>query len=170
MISLLAGKPNPETFPITSLSFTARTPSADGTDPERELTLKHQDLEEALQYGPTPGLPRLIKWLLGLQEEVHERLLGEDWTLTCGAGGQDLLYKVGSFLLQRGESLSYNAGDICFGGTWRFCFGRSSSLWVGAQLGLQCNATDFVWQGCYSVVLGTEVCSHRYVQWKAMIF
>lgn len=95
------GKPNPETFPITSFSFTARTPSADGTDPEREFTLKGKDLEEALQYGPTPGLPRLIKWLLGLQEEVHERVLGDDWTLTCGAGGQDLLYKVGSFILRR---------------------------------------------------------------------
>lgn len=101
IISLLAGKPNPETFPITSFSFTARTPSADGTDPEREFTLKGQDLEEALQYGPTPGLPRLIKWLLGLQEEVHERVLGDDWTLTCGAGGQDLLYKVGPFILRR---------------------------------------------------------------------
>ena len=96
---MLAGKPNPETFPITSLSFTVRTPSADGTDSERELTLKHQDLEEALQYGPTAGLPGLIKWLLGLQEKVHERTLGEDWSLTCGAGGQDLLYKVGPFLL-----------------------------------------------------------------------
>ena len=91
------GKPNPEAFPITSFSFTARTPSADGTDLEREFTLKHQDLEEALQYGPTSGPPRLIKWLLGLQEKVHERVPGEDWTLTCGAGGQDLLYKVGSF-------------------------------------------------------------------------
>lgn len=120
IISLLAGKPNPETFPITSLSFTVRTPSADGTDSEREFTLKHQDLEEALQYGPTAGLPRLIKWLLGLQEKVHERMLKEDWSLTCGAGGQDLLYKVGSFLLRTDESLIYNTGDLCFGGTGRF--------------------------------------------------
>ena len=127
------GKPNPETFPITSLSFTARTPNADGTDSEREITLKHRDLEEALQYGPTAGLPGLIKWLLGLQERVHERVLREDWSLTCGAGGQDLLYKVGSFLLQVGESLTCNTGDIRFGGTWRFRLGRSSSLWVGAQ-------------------------------------
>jgi tryptophan aminotransferase len=91
------GKPNPETFPITSISFTARTPNADGTDSECELMLKHQDLEEALQYGPTAGLPGLRKWLLGLQERVHERAPGEDWTLTCGAGGQDLLYKVDIF-------------------------------------------------------------------------
>ena len=131
------GKPNPEAFPITSFSFTARTPSADGTDPEREFTLKHKDLEEALQYGPTSGLPRLIKWLLGLQEKVHERVPGEDWTLTCGAGGQDLLYKVDPFLLRRSESLICNTGDICFGGTWRFRPGRSSSLWVGVQFAFQ---------------------------------
>ena len=124
------GKPNPETFPFTSFSFTVRTPSADGTDSEREVTLKNKDLEEALQYGPTPGLPRLIKWLLELQEKVHERVLGEDWTLTCGAGGQELLYKVDSFFLRRSESLICSIGDICFGGTWRFYLRRSASLWV----------------------------------------
>ena len=111
MISLLAGKPNPETFPFTSFSFTARTPSADGTDPEREVTLKNEDLQEALQYGPTPGLPRLIKWLLDLQEKVHERVPGEDWTLTCGAGGQDLLYKVNFFSCERVRA-SYAAQAI----------------------------------------------------------
>ena len=144
MISLLAGKPNPETFPFTSFSFTARTPSADGTDPEREVTLKNEDLDEALQYGPTAGLPRLIKWLLGLQEKVHERVLGEDWTLTCGAGGQDLLYKVDYFLLRKSESLICSTGDICFGGTWRFHLGRSTSLWVGAQYAVQRNAIDLI--------------------------
>ena len=97
LISLLAGKPNPSTFPITSLSFTARTPNPDGTDTEQQYTLEGKALTAALQYGPTAGPPELVKWLLGLQERVHERPVSDDeWSLTCGAGGQDLLYKVGN--------------------------------------------------------------------------
>ncbi|KAF8895976.1 hypothetical protein BD779DRAFT_1493256, partial [Infundibulicybe gibba] len=57
VISLLAGNPNPSTFPFTSLSFSARSP----TDPTKETSLKIEgpELAEGLQYGDTTGLEKL---------------------------------------------------------------------------------------------------------------
>ena len=93
MISLLAGKPNPDTFPITSLSFTARSP----TDPAKEEshTVSGPSLSEALQYSATSGLPSLVEWMTGLQTISHGRTKGEGWGVSIGSGSQDLLYKVG---------------------------------------------------------------------------
>ncbi|KAI0367840.1 hypothetical protein BV20DRAFT_981167 [Pilatotrama ljubarskyi] len=71
MISLLAGKPNSATFPLTSVQLKARSP----TDPKEEVTteLSGKALAEGLQYGPTAGLPSLIEWIHGLQEREHGR-------------------------------------------------------------------------------------------------
>lgn len=92
LISLLAGKPNPLTFPFTSLSFTARSP----TDPSQEisLSLTPEELAEGLQYSATSGLPEFCNWLTGLQEHSHGRKRGEGWRVTVGSGSQDLIYKV----------------------------------------------------------------------------
>lgn len=94
MISLLAGKPNPDTFPITSLTFTARSP----TDPVTEVSyaVAGPSLSEALQYSATSGLPSLVAWMTGLQEVSHGRKKDASWRVSIGSGSQDLLYKVGS--------------------------------------------------------------------------
>lgn len=92
MISLLAGKPNDVMFPFKSFSFTIASP----TDPsqDRLVSLSGKDLSAGLQYGATGGLPRLVEWLMGLQERSHSRKSGEGWKLTVGSGSQDLIYKV----------------------------------------------------------------------------
>ena len=92
LISLLAGKPHSSTFPFTSLNFTYRDP----TDPALEVPveLTASELECALQYSPTIGIPELVDWLYGLQETLHGRKRGEGWKLSVGNGVQDLMYKV----------------------------------------------------------------------------
>jgi hypothetical protein len=99
LISLLAGKPNPTTFPFKSLSFTAESPRSsgdgNGEGSEISLTLDKADLAEGLQYGATAGLEQLRQWFFGLQEFSHGRKKEEgSWTISVGAGSQDLIYKV----------------------------------------------------------------------------
>lgn len=93
MISMLAGKPNPTLFPITSISITVRSP-IDGGATEKVLQINGPDLDEALQYGPTSGIPKAEQWFKGMQEAAHHRKEGPDWDLAVGSGSQDLLYKV----------------------------------------------------------------------------
>lgn len=99
LISLLAGKPNPSTFPFTSLSFTARSP----TDPSKESEIKVDSgaLAAGLQYGATSGYPQLCEWVYGLQEIMHGRKRGEGWHLSIGSGSQDLIFKVCPLSLSR---------------------------------------------------------------------
>ena len=91
LISLLAGKPNSTTFPLTSIELTSRSP----TDPAHEIktAISGATLAEGLQYGPTAGLPSLIDWVYGLQERVHGRKKGEGWRVSIGSGSQDVIYK-----------------------------------------------------------------------------
>jgi tryptophan aminotransferase len=93
MISLLAGKPNPGTFPFTSMSFTARNPNAREGE-ETTHNMSPQALAASLQYGPTAGYPPLVEWLTGLQEWEHGRKRSEGWRVNVGVGSQDLIYKV----------------------------------------------------------------------------
>ena len=92
LISLLAGKPNATTFPLTSIQLTSRSPA----DPSQEIKTEIDSvtLAEGLQYGPTAGLPCLIDWVYGLQEQVHGRKKGEGWRVSIGSGSQDVIYKV----------------------------------------------------------------------------
>lgn len=92
MISLLAGKPAPETFPINSISVNVQSPYA--KEQETTVTIEGKALAEALQYGATKGIPSMQKWIYGLQEVYHKRRDGEGWTVTVGSGSQDLLCKV----------------------------------------------------------------------------
>lgn len=92
VISLLAGKPNATTFPLTSVKLTSRSPTDPGKEIETEVSGKA--LAEGLQYGPTAGLPSLIEWVYGLQEREHGRKKGESWRVSIGGGSQDVIYKV----------------------------------------------------------------------------
>lgn len=93
MISLLAGKPNASTFPLTSIQLKVRSP----TDPNEETVteVSGEALAEGLQYGPTAGIPSLIDWVYGLQEHEHGRKTGEGWRVSIGSGSQDVIYKAG---------------------------------------------------------------------------
>ncbi|KAF8176239.1 PLP-dependent transferase [Mycena galopus ATCC 62051] len=107
VISLLAGKPNPTTFPFTSFNFTAHAPPAeDGTVGEIALSLSGEELAAGLQYGPTGGMAPLVDWLYDLQRIVHGReRAGEGWTLSVGSGSQDLLSKAIIALLNPGDTV-----------------------------------------------------------------
>lgn len=97
MISLLAGKPNASTFPFTSLSFTARSP----TDPsdDQQFSLTEPEMNQGLQYGMPDGQAGFNRWLAELQEMEHKRRYdveegGQNWRLSITNGSQDGLYKV----------------------------------------------------------------------------
>ncbi|KAJ7786883.1 pyridoxal phosphate-dependent transferase [Mycena olivaceomarginata] len=68
-LSLLAGKPNPTTFPFTSFSFTAQSPSTENEQAASEditLSLSGPKLAAGLQYGPTDGMAPLVDWFYAM--------------------------------------------------------------------------------------------------------
>lgn len=110
MISFLAGKPDPATFPFEALTMRLKTlpPVATSTSTKQsnghvngaeneveEITIDGKELEAALQYGATAGLPGLVKWLEEFQTFAHGRKQEDgNWKTMVGSGSQDLLYKV----------------------------------------------------------------------------
>ncbi|QRV87154.1 aminotransferase class I and II protein [Ceratobasidium sp. AG-Ba] len=119
LISLLAGKPNPTTFPIEEISLTLRSPtgpqpyqsSASESAVVREtLTIKDGDIAKALQYTPTEGIPELRKLLSEYQKTEHGVNIDNiELQLMMGSGSQDLLYKAFSSLLDPGDSMLVEA-------------------------------------------------------------
>jgi len=107
LISLLVGKPNTASFPITSLSFTAQDPNDPAKDIPIQLT--PEELELGLQYSATAGIPQLVDWLYELQEVVHGRKQGEGWKLSVGNGSQDLIYKAVTSFINPGDPVFLEA-------------------------------------------------------------
>jgi tryptophan aminotransferase len=102
MISLLTGKPNPGTFPFRTLSFTSQDPE------DHTKTIDHSLdpslLADGLQYGPTNGLPRFIKWVTSLQEREHGRSgAGEGWRVSVGTGSMDMINKAVVTMINPGD-------------------------------------------------------------------
>ncbi|KAK4152104.1 aminotransferase [Chaetomidium leptoderma] len=87
MISLVAGKPNPETFPFSKIAITLNGPE------ETTIVLENAALAEALQYGLPAGHGGLIKWWEGLQQAVHGVGHATSWTCCVGNGSQELIHK-----------------------------------------------------------------------------
>lgn len=104
MLSLLSGTPHPKTLPFEAMSFRLK-PIA--FDRPIEVTIEGDDLVEALQYGPTAGVPRFVKWLKNLQCKVHGRSLDEGWAVAVGTGSQDLMYKTFQSLTNAGHSVLF---------------------------------------------------------------
>ncbi|RSH83598.1 uncharacterized protein EHS24_007286 [Apiotrichum porosum] len=102
VVSFLAGKPNPATFPFGSITLNLK-PSISGR-PAESITLDGADLDHALQYGPSAGLTSLRNWLTALQERVHKRTPG-NWTVSLGSGSQDLMTKCFSAVLNPGDPI-----------------------------------------------------------------
>ncbi|KAF9037710.1 PLP-dependent transferase [Panaeolus papilionaceus] len=103
LVSLLAGKPNAKTFPFTSVSVNARSPT--DADKETTLIIKGDELTTALQYGDTTGFKSLVDWITGLQEFSHGRKRGEGWRVSIGSGSQDLIFKAVLALLNDGDAV-----------------------------------------------------------------
>jgi len=105
MISLLAGKPNPKTFPFEAMEIKLKpVPGASSTTPS-SVEVKGKDLDIALQYSATAGLPRLVKWLEEFQSSVHKRPNSseEGWRISLGSGSQDAICKAFEALVNPGD-------------------------------------------------------------------
>lgn len=89
MISFGGGLPNPATFPIASINVKLTS--------GENISL---DLDSALQYGPSQGIPELLKHLHQFQSRVHGP---GDWSICVGAGSQDLLTKCFEMILGPGD-------------------------------------------------------------------
>ncbi|PWZ00463.1 PLP-dependent transferase [Testicularia cyperi] len=112
MLSLLAGKPNPSTFPLESITFKLKPEAESGP---QELTVSGEDLNTALQYGTSRGIPKFVDWIIDLQAHMHRReivtpgskldgIAGRTpWRVTTGNGSQDLLNKTFEALLNPGD-------------------------------------------------------------------
>lgn len=99
MVSLGGGLPNPDLFPIVGgLEFEVAT----GPSTTTKLRLNEQELKEALQYSPTPGLPSLVKQLEKLQHHNHQAHWG-DVSIAVTVGSQDALTKAMEMLLDPQE-------------------------------------------------------------------
>lgn len=109
MLSMLAGKPNPSTFPFTSLSLTVRSPNPSVDKSETVLDIRGAELAAGLQYGLTSGMPALVEWVTQLVSEVHGRDSGEGWRVSLGSGSQDLLYKAFLALVDPGDTILVEA-------------------------------------------------------------
>ncbi|TFL04282.1 PLP-dependent transferase [Pterulicium gracile] len=102
LISLLAGKPNPRTFPMSSVSLTCADPW--DHDKELSLTVDPDLLSQGLQYSVESGIPAFKDWLVGLQEREHGRSMeDEGWKIAVGTGSQDMLSKAFAAIVGPGD-------------------------------------------------------------------
>ncbi|TFK24932.1 TdiD protein [Coprinopsis marcescibilis] len=104
MLSMLAGKPNPATFPFKYIHLGVRSPT-DKTKIE-EIAIEGKDLDAALQYGVTTGFTELVDWVRDMMAQVHGRDPdSEAWRVSLGPGSQDLLYKAMNALVNPGDTV-----------------------------------------------------------------
>lgn len=117
MISLGGGLPNPELFPITGISFDLKLPMTQSIAEAEEtgtvsVTLSDSELNDALQYSPTSGIPKLHSQLIELQ--LREHGLGKpddnqkDMALTITVGSQDGFCRAIEMLIEP------NGNDVVF--------------------------------------------------------
>ena len=100
MVSLGGGLPNSALFPFTSLKVGISDPH---NGDETELHLSTEELGAALQYSPTPGLPKLVSHLRDLQTWEHSVDVGKaphhHYDVMVSVGSQDALTKTFEMLL-----------------------------------------------------------------------
>jgi kynurenine/2-aminoadipate aminotransferase len=89
MISLGGGMPNSSTFPFKSLRVEL--------EGEASFNIEGKNMQEALQYSPTNGLPGLLAHLNTIMEAFHNESGSFDAvprTSMVSTGSQDALSKV----------------------------------------------------------------------------
>jgi kynurenine/2-aminoadipate aminotransferase len=97
MISLAGGLPNSDSFPFDSCTFRMK----DGST----LELNRHDMELALQYSPSEGIPLFHNWLLEHQKMRH-RIDGlhHEYGVVVTTGSQDALTKCFEMMLDTSDS------------------------------------------------------------------
>jgi len=102
MISLGGGMPNANLFPIKKISFTL--------DDGAVIESTTADLNVALQYSPTPGLPDLVKRLKTLQTLEHNPpAYAGGISVSVTPGSQDGLAKIFDMLVSEHDALLIEA-------------------------------------------------------------
>ncbi|ORX39311.1 pyridoxal phosphate-dependent transferase [Kockovaella imperatae] len=104
-VGCLAGRPNSDSFPFESITLNLKPPLGSTSTSTQNLSLNGADLADALQYGPSGGLPKLRSLLYQLQQEVHHREDDGTWGTTVGAGCQNLLNAAVDALMNEGDSI-----------------------------------------------------------------
>ncbi|KAI0885912.1 PLP-dependent transferase [Annulohypoxylon maeteangense] len=97
MISLVAGKPNPEVFPFEKITLSLK-----GSNEEIILT-REDGLVDGLQYGLPGGNPELVRWFEGFQSELHGIDRNQGWSCCIGNGSQELLHRTFQVLTDPGD-------------------------------------------------------------------
>lgn len=95
--NLGGGLPNGETFPIVGLNLQLKNGKI----------IKLQDINKALQYTSTKGLPKFKLMLEQLQERIHGRVPLESCKrdILIGTGSQEVLTKTFQLVLEQDDSL-----------------------------------------------------------------
>ncbi|KAI1452818.1 PLP-dependent transferase [Annulohypoxylon moriforme] len=97
MISLVAGKPNPEVFPFEKITISLKGSKED-------IILTQEDgLIDGLQYGLPGGNPNLVKWFEDFQSKLHGIDKSQGWTCCVGNGSQELLHRTFQVLTDPGD-------------------------------------------------------------------
>jgi tryptophan aminotransferase len=127
MLSMLAGKPNPDLFPLVGITLSAREPAAAPGAAPATLPLDPAHLAAGLQYGGVAGWQPFLDWVAELQRREHGRALAQEgWRLTCGLGSNDLIYKAIIAIV--------NPGEPVFVESPTFAYVRSHSRCLGVWL------------------------------------
>eukprot|EP00605_Chrysophyceae_sp_TOSAG23-4_P001682 GSChrysophyteH1.ASY1.ANO1.1848.1 assembled CDS len=102
MISLGGGMPNSALFPFKKMSLTLEDGSV--------IESSGAELNAALQYSPTPGLPDLVKRLTIMQRAEHQPPEYEGgFSVAVVPGSQDGLAKIFDMLISEEDSLLIEA-------------------------------------------------------------
>lgn len=111
MISLAAGLPNNNLFPMKSFSFHVPSKQSimnntSSTEDLHEISFTDTELDIALQYSPTPGIPQFIEQLKELHASQHTMQFNKesDWDLLISTGSQDLIVRTIDTLLNENEN------------------------------------------------------------------
>jgi len=99
MIPLSGGLPNPKLFPFKNLNVEVM----DG----QPISLSGAQMEQALQYLPTGGLPSLLKQLKELQVEMHspDPDVWQNTDIVVTSGSQDGLCKMFESMMNQGDNV-----------------------------------------------------------------
>lgn len=95
VIFLATGLPNPELFPFDAATLSLK----DG----RSINVSSATMNKALQYGPTPGFPDLVKQLRNLQKRIHNPPNFDNLDLLVTPGSQDGLCKCLEMIVNPGD-------------------------------------------------------------------
>lgn len=86
-----------------------RSPDSSADGQLTELVIRDDELNTALQYNMTAGIPELVQFLTDLNIRVHGCRTEEGWRVSVGSGSQDLLYKSFTALVDPSDSILVQA-------------------------------------------------------------